>query len=240
MVIPLLMLLAAEPAGYYLPEPLVFKGYEAYYQSNPDLIMPWFFPIGWSGDGKFACLYAFDDYGDAYGYIDLRLVIKDCRNDSTIAELSVPQETYATGTQFIMIWRDFRPRFTELLRQHGIVQAVPVVEPFPLKVGRDTIGCAVDTSYFPPDQDPLAGTLDSIAVRLAVRNRGSKLIYERHGQEGMGVGMGCDILGGLLDPGRRYLVTLVGITYWGWEGPPSTCGIMICGIDLRAAFPPSR
>jgi len=242
VILPLILsLLLSAGTGYRVPRELKYGGGKEWTTDSADTLetfdfsqtyclLTHFYPIGWSADGKFAYVSLFDDHGDAYGYINCQVIILDI-NRGEVAWSYAPADTEnPSDTPLRKIWRQNRIKIEENLNRFAIVQDNFDFQNFPIYRGADTIDYHLDTTWVGYDRSKYGWEyIDSLKFVMRSVKKGSEVLLDKDDYAALSV----YVPGYLKNPRGRQIVIPVIATYWGWEGPPNTTGMVLLGYNLQ-------
>jgi hypothetical protein len=123
------------PAQRFFPKCALIK------TPNTDDIVPGrVFAIGWSADGAFA--YCVEQFWEAAGFTDIKLFIKNLKNDEVLDSL----ESYEEETIKDFWQKHGQPLDSVLSKWKIVPQKQCSIEKFPIVTGRDTVFIKVTSS----------------------------------------------------------------------------------------------
>lgn len=200
---------------------------------NPRLMKEYFYPIGWSKDGKFA--YYLEPPDEACGCYFAEIYIVDLKTDKVLwtkkyeGDMEKPEDLKST-------WKKFQKLFSQRLNQYGIVAAKNLTllgETFEANGDSFTIDYFADVNL---DEDPY-NSKGSITVKIISTNKGIKTLYQKtfKGENNAAI-LGSSLGGVLKSPFESRVAVIRVDTQRGWEGPPHVTKISVVGADLNKGF----
>ncbi|HRH42779.1 MAG TPA: hypothetical protein PKY82_14210 [Pyrinomonadaceae bacterium] len=200
---------------------------------NPRLMKEYFYPLGWSKDGKFA--YYLEPPDEACGCYFGEIYIVDLKTDKILwskkyeGQMDKPEDLKST-------WKKFQKLFSQKLNQYGIVAAKNFTL---LGENFEANGDSFKIDYFADvnlDEDPY-NSKGSIAVKMVSATKGKKTLYQKTFKGENNAGILASSLGGVLKSPFESRVAVIRVdTQRGWEGPPHVTKISVVGADLNKGF----
>lgn len=200
---------------------------------NPRLMKEYFYPIGWSKDGKFA--YYLEPPDEACGCYFGEINIVDLKTDKVLwtkryeGEMDKPEDLKS-------FWKKSRKMISQKLNQYKIQAG----KNFTLLGGTfEANGDSFKIDYFADvnlDEDPY-NSKGTIAVKIISANKGKKTLYQKTFKGENNAGILDSSLGGVLKSPFESRVAVIRVdTQRGWEGPPHVTKISVVGADLTKGF----
>jgi uncharacterized protein YfcZ (UPF0381/DUF406 family) len=197
------------------------------------LLREYFYPIGWSKDGKFA--FYTEPADEACGCYFADIFVIDLRTDKVL--WSKKYEGKENATENIQsYWRKSRKEFSNKLNQYKI-EANPkfTLAKLPIKHKKDTVKIDFfsDVTFL---DDPFSSK-GSIVIKLISAQKGTKTVFEKKytGENYEGV-MEAQLGGVLQSPFEPRVAIILVKTMRGWEGPPHITQVSVVGADLEKGF----
>ncbi|MBX7172481.1 MAG: hypothetical protein K1X72_16050 [Pyrinomonadaceae bacterium] len=200
---------------------------------NPRLMKEYFYPIGWSKDGKFA--YYLEPPDEACGCYFGEIYIVDLRTDKVLwtkkyeGDMEKPEDLKST-------WKKFQKLFSQKLNQYKIQAGKTFTL---LGEAFEANGDSFKIDYFADvnlDEDPY-NSKGSITVKMVSNKKGKKNLYQKtfKGENNAGI-LGSSLGGVLKSPFESRVAVIRVDTQRGWEGPPHVTKISVVGADLNKGF----
>lgn len=220
-----------EKLEYAIPKELKFKKLEKSYNSNKNIQVTRFYPLGWSKDSKFAYI-TFHEETDACGCIFSDLVIHNLVNDKVeyISISNELDENIPGEVPFERIWQDkYNPVF-ETLRNYKIVPINQTqIGSIPIIHKGDTLTFKVDTLIVDKGKKYVEKLTLSVHSPMLV----TKTIFKGNLY---GVYQ-IDILGYLSSPHENRIAVIIAERCYGIEGSsPSFIRFRLVGCHLTKGF----
>ncbi|MEK7724504.1 MAG: hypothetical protein AAB336_09170 [Acidobacteriota bacterium] len=200
---------------------------------NPTLMKEYFYPIGWSKDGKFA--YYLEPPDEACGCYFGEIYIVDLKTDKILwtkkyeGDMEKPEDLKS-------YWKKSRKLISQKLNQYKIQTGKNfTLTALPLNFG----GEAIKVDYISDVKltDDAYSSIGDIAVKLVSAKRGEKTIFKKHYEGENNAGVLDSQLGGVLRSPFESRVAVIRVdTQRGWEGPPHVTKISVIGADLTKGF----
>jgi hypothetical protein len=190
-----------------------------------------FCPLGWSADGKFAWLESRDI--DGRGGTIYTYIIYDAVEDMFVFSRS--DDSFDWGTDLEATeeesWKRSGNEVSAALSKYGIVQSRSItVEPFPLQRDGDSYTASLEIQNVPPTNESDEERVQSYALVLGSRTRGSKTVSTRDGLGAMKVW----IDGYILSPLEPRILLVVSVQTRAFEGYEES--LYFFGAHLRLGF----
>lgn len=206
------------------------------------LIIEEFFPIGWSKDGKFA--YYVEPPDEACGCYFGQLFILDLKSDKVLWSFEyngldeVDPDRKGAPKSINDLWRTNRKLFSDKLREHKIVpQGQFAFLSFPVNYKGDQLSPELkikenkneETSYY-------SGVLQA-QLQLVSKRNGRKTVFENtYGKPEDATPLDLKVLGYVKSPFEPRIAVMLIEVWRGYEGPPHTTRIKIVGSSLEGGF----
>jgi hypothetical protein len=200
---------------------------------NPTLMKEYFYPIGWSKDGKFA--YYLEPPDEACGCYFGEIYIVDLKTDKVLwtkryeGDMEKPEDLKS-------YWKKSQKFISQKLYQYKIQAGKNfTLAALPLNFG----GEAIKVDYFADVNlnDDAYSSKGNIVVKLVSDKRGEKTIFKKHYEGENNVGVLDSELGGVLKSPFESRIAVIRVdTQRGWEGPPHVTKISVTGSDLSKGF----
>lgn len=200
---------------------------------NPILLKSYFYPLGWSKDGKFA-FYA-EPPDEACGCYFAEIYIVDLKTDKILwsKKYNSRQSRIDTLAEY---WQQNKREFSRKLNQFGIIQSkdFSLVDPrFKYKNDSYTLELYFDVDL---GEDGYSSK-GEVKIEMISARRGKKILYQKiyKGENFAGI-LSSKIGGVLLSPFEARAAVIRTETQRGWEGPPNVTKISVVGADLNKGF----
>lgn len=214
---------------YDVPARLMLKGDE----NDENSMGEYFYPIGWSKDGKFA--FYVEPPDEACGCYFAHIVIQDLKTDKILWEQKYSSENGGPDT-LDDYWKKNQKEFSAKLAEFGIVaQPRFTLQKAAFTYRNDKLTPELkDTTKASDDGFYASG---NVVLRLRSKAKGGKTIYRKNfNPKKMEGFLGAELSGSLLSPFEPRAAVVMIETIRGWEGPPHTTRIRIVGTTLTTGF----
>jgi len=193
-----------------------------------------FFPIGWSGDGKFA--YALEPADEACGCYFFSIYVQDMATDKILWKWEFDNsDDPEKQTDLSKIWKQNSTFFTNKLNEFKIQPvSYSKLSSFPILKGDATLTCAISNSF---NENPL-GFINIRETKLYLKsnNKTEKKIYHKNfrpEKEEYSYQLSNAVVGYLKNPFENRIAIIYSPLYRGYEGPPNVYRIEPIGCLIE-------
>ena len=195
-----------------------------------------FYPIGWSGDGKFA--YIVEPADEACGCYYANLVIKDLKTDTVLWNFGYVSTEFTKKDNLpkslTAFWRFNREVFSNKLREYRIKQRTAfAILSFPITYLGDeltaTLSLDRDRKRWAPE------LVSAIGLHMSSHRKGKKIVYENKDLTGSEI-LDVKLLGYLKSSFEPRVALILVEVHRGYEGPPHVARVSLIGSDLVSDF----
>lgn len=223
------------------PVPLVLSDiiqqrFASYRSGGIPMLDAVFYPLGWSGDGKFA--YAIEPPDEAVGSYFLNIYIQDLVTDKLLWKQEYQSEPESTvGAQsFAAYWSENEKTIKAQFEKYAIVETKQTnLMVGPIAYENDRLSYQVEKKLKGQPDFGNTAMVTEYQVQVRSATRGSKVVHKEIYTKPISV-LDVDVIGYLQgsDPERAAL--LVSGVQRGWEGPPHITWFKVIGTNLRKGF----
>lgn len=195
-----------------------------------------FYPIGWSGDGKFA--YIVEPADEACGCYYANLVIKDLKTDTVLwnfdyvsTELTKKDNMPKSLAAF---WWFNRGLFSKKLREYRIRQTTRFAfQSFPIIYLGDRLTATLSLERDRKRSQP--ELVSAIGLHMSSHRKGKKIVYENRDLTESEI-LDVKLLGYLKSSFQPRVALILIEVHRGYEGPPHVARVNLIGSDLVSDF----
>jgi hypothetical protein len=193
-----------------------------------------FFPIGWSGDGKFA--YALEPADEACGCYFFSIYVQDMATDKIIWKWEFNNsDDPEKQIDLSKIWKQKSNFFTNKLNEFKIEPvSYNKISSFPITTDDADMSCAISNSF---NENPLGFlNIKETKIYLKANNKTQKKIYHKNfrpEKEGFSYQLSNTVFGYLKNPFENRIAIVYSPLYRGYEGPPNVYRIEPIGCRIE-------
>lgn len=236
---------SAQFRKYNQPDELVIKPYigdtvaePAFYNSNEYYLNDFFYPVGWSEDGKFA--YAVIPADEACGCHFFEFYIKDMKTNKVEWKFKDTYQYDADRKKAMEdAWKRNRKNLTVKMKKYEIQQQDDfTLKSFPIPYQNEEVHIYLKSSR---NKECWYNEISKIKIELYMASKGKALVekkeYDCNDADYNPGPLEVEIGGYLENPYNKNQITIIINNLWkGYEGPPHVYKYVIAGFDLSIGF----
>jgi len=214
-----------ENTDYFLPTELIYS------QQADKVLKDKFYPIGWSGDGKFA--YIVEEVDEGCGCYFFKIAIQDLHTDKLVWNWKFNDQGKSEDIK--TVWSKNYDDFKKQLKQYKIVQQTKFSlggVRFAYQNEDFTLSMETKTKQ---DKDFGLDVVTETYIRIQSAKQGTKTIYQ-YIEQGASVVLSASVAGYLQSPYENRIVVIHFDERRGYEGPPNVITIKLAGCQLSGNF----